>query len=82
MDLQCCVIEACRDGIWWYNKVVNDVTFIHLQRMRTCLKLNGLCYVVCVCVFFFFFFWFEDYGELWKLGRELGHNTFFFWKLH
>ena len=21
--------------------------------------------------------WFEDYGELWKLGRELGHKAFF-----
>lgn len=47
--LQCCIIEACRDGIWWYNKVVNDVTY-NLKISPTYVKLNGSFLVLVVCM--------------------------------
>ena len=36
--LQCCIIEACRDGLLWYNKVVNDAIVVHIKEFeRLCV---------------------------------------------
>ena len=39
--LQCCIIEACRDGLLWYNKVGNYVIFVHIK---------GIWKSVCNCL--------------------------------
>lgn len=44
MCLQCCVVETCRDGIWWYNEVFYSLSFLELRSATWALIL---CFYIC-----------------------------------